>query len=419
MALALCRLANLPHNPTGENIKRTEFSQWGLQRAGGSCDSRRRPAGCATDHHGDLELRSVELFTGCGGLALGLAKAGFRHELMVEWNDCAVATVEHNKSRGVKHVASWPIRREDVRLVDWHAFAGADLVAGGPPCQPFSIGGKHGGNDDARDMWPQAVRAVKEIRPASFLFENVRGLLRPKFSGYLGSIVDRLACAAIDLGYHVNVQQVNAADFGAPQKRHRVIISGIRADLAEGLPNLVPTHSRDRLLWDQWVDFSYWTEHGFAAPPKDCPATDLRAVTRLKSGGRRPDTKRWVTVRDALAGLGDPNGVNNHVFQPGARTYKGHTGSPIDEPAKALKAGDHGVPGGENMMVGDDGAVRYFTVREAARLQGLPDDYVFPRSWTESMRQLGNAVPSQLAQAAGQRLAMILSPQPRKLRIAA
>jgi DNA (cytosine-5)-methyltransferase 1 len=73
----------------------------------------------------------------------------------------------------------------------------------------------------------------------------------------------------------------------------------------------------------------------------------------------------------------------------------------LDQPAKALKAGDHGVPGGENMMVRDDGTVRYFTTREAARLQGLPDSYQFPRSWTESMRQLGNAVPAQLAEAMG------------------
>jgi DNA (cytosine-5)-methyltransferase 1 len=108
-----------------------------------------------------------------------------------------------------------------------------------------------------------------------------------------------------------------------------------------------------------------------------------------------------VTVRDALVGLGEPNGQANHVFQPGARVYPGHTGSPLDQPAKALKAGDHGVPGGENMMVLDDGSVRYFTTREAARLQGLPDTYLFPRSWSESMRQIGNAVPAPLAEALG------------------
>jgi DNA (cytosine-5)-methyltransferase 1 len=113
--------------------------------------------------------------------------------------------------------------------------------------------------------------------------------------------------------------------------------------------------------------------------------------------------KPWLTVRDALQGLTDPqrkNNVtlhNNHIFQPGARVYAGHTGSPLDLPAKTLKAGDHGVPGGENMLVMPHGEVRYFTVRESARLQTFPDTYVFHGSWTETMRQLGNAVPVALA----------------------
>ena len=88
---------------------------------------------------------------------------------------------------------------------------------------------------------------------------------------------------------------------------------------------------------------------------------------------------------------------SNHIFQPGARVYAGHTGSPLDLPAKTLKAGDHGVPGGENMLVMPTGEVRYFTVRESARLQTFPDTYVFHGSWTETMRQLGNAVPVALA----------------------
>ena len=347
-------------------------------------------------------MRSVELFTGCGGLGLGLARAGFKHDLMVEWNGDAVETVLHNRAKKVEHIKHWPIVREDVRAIDWTPYYGVALVAGGPPCQPFSIGGKHKGNDDGRDMWPQAIRAVRDIQPRGFIFENVRGLARPKFEPYLGAIVDGLRRAdPTGLGYHVAVQQVNAADYGAAQKRHRVIIAGVRRDHAEGINPMVLTHSRERLLWEQWVTGTYWAEHGIKRPKDGPERIDEATVRRLIAIGAEPAEKRWVTVRDALRGLGEPDGAGNHVSQPGARIYVGHTGSPLDQPAKALKAGDHGVPGGENMMVLDRGGVRYFSTREAARLQGLPDDYEFPRSWTESMRQLGNAVPTQLAQAVG------------------
>jgi DNA (cytosine-5)-methyltransferase 1 len=113
-------------------------------------------------------------------------------------------------------------------------------------------------------------------------------------------------------------------------------------------------------------------------------------------------------VRDALRDLPDPEcqkidgrRLNDHYLQPGAKAYPGHTGSLLDLPAKTLKAGDHGVPGGENMMVRLDGSVRYFTIRESARLQTFPDGYRFHGSWTETMRQLGNAVPVALARAVG------------------
>lgn len=375
-------------------------------------------------------MRSIELFSGCGGLALGLARAGFEHEMMIEWNEDAVATVMHNRKRGIQHVRHWPIERMDVREIDWRRFAGRlDLVAGGPPCQPFSIGGKHRGNDDARDMWPEAIRAVRETGPRAFLFENVRGLTRAAFAYYLRWIVAhlrhpemvrrdgesheehtaRLEAAPTAPLYDVLVVQVNAADFGAAQKRHRVIIAGVRRDLGATLTPPAPTHSRERLLWDQWVTGDYWARHNVAAPGDEAIASsEMPMVRRLRALETAPAGRPWMTVRDAVADLGEPTGIKNHVLQAGARTYPGHTGSPLDQPAKALKAGDHGVPGGENMMVCDDASVRYFTTREAARLQGLPDTYHFPRSWTESMRQLGNAVPSQLSEAMGRWMAAIL-----------
>lgn len=364
-------------------------------------------------------MRSVELFTGCGGLALGLARAGFRHDLMVEWNRDAVETVLHNRAKGVEYVEHWPIVQSDVRAISWKDYAPADLVAGGPPCQPFSIGGKHKGDDDHRDMWPQAIRAVREIRPRGFLFENVRGLTRPKFAPYLQSIVHGLERPAADLRYNVCVLQLNAADYGAAQKRHRVVLAGVRSDIRDWLLPLLPTHSRERLLWDQFVTGEYWDQHDLPQALDTFDKIDASAVARLRKSQKAPSEARWVTVRDKLRGLGEPNGKNNHVFQPGARIYKGHTGSPLDQPAKALKAGDHGVPGGENMAVLAPGIVRYFSIREAARLQGLPDDFEFPRSWSESMRQLGNAVPSELAEAVGGWMARNLATPKSEILIAA
>ncbi len=375
-------------------------------------------------------MRSVELFSGCGGLALGMARAGFEHAKMVEWDPDACATLAHNKEKGVEHAKDWPFVQGDVRAIDWSEVDGETwLTAGGPPCQPFSIGGKHKGNDDVRDMWPEAIRAVRELRPRGFLFENVRGLARPAFADYLAWIKAHLAVPGVRrwededhashlarmkdymarAEYDVLVLKVNAADFGAAQKRHRVVVAGVRRDLGLRLESLAPTHSRERLLWDQWTSGEYWRRHGLRMPAGGPDAdADRATVARMRAGGKRPAEAPWRTVRDALRGLGEPNGRNNHVFQDGAKVYTGHTGSPLDEPAKALKAGDHGVPGGENMMVRDDGSVRYFTIREAARLQGLPDEWAFTSSWTESMRQLGNAVPVELAQSLGEWMARTL-----------
>ncbi|WP_295844713.1 DNA (cytosine-5-)-methyltransferase [Tardiphaga sp.] len=386
-------------------------------------------------------MESVELFTGCGGLALGLSKAGFRSLRMSEWDKHSVANIQHNRDLGLSLVKNWPIHREDVRLVDWSAYGGVDLVSGGPPCQPFSIGGRHRGNEDRRDMWPEAVRSVREIKPRAFLFENVRGLLRPGFADYLRWVLQSLAKPSLkqedgesreshlrrldsaehEATYCIRLVPVNAADFGAPQKRHRVIIMGLHEDLGEWPTPPRVTHTRDRLLWDQWVTGDYWRMHGIHPPRSGPKKLDSVLVENLRSAMIEPKSKAWVTVRDAISGLGEPGSRHdtpNHIMQHGARAYPGHTGSLLDEPAKALKAGVHGVPGGENMMLLDSGEVRYFTVREAARLQGLPDDYEFIGSWSENMRQLGNAVPRQLSEAFARQMAKYLRRSPLKSKAA-
>ena len=272
-------------------------------------------------------------------------------------------------------------------------------------------------------MWPEAVRAVREVRPKAFVFENVKGLTRQSFATYVGYIELQLRYPSLqkklneswnehlarlqkhELGrsrdseeYRVIFFQLNAADYGVPQKRERVMFVGFRADLGVQWSPPKPTHSFESLLWSQCVDDYYWDRNKVKISERISSARNMALAGRIL---QRPKELPWQTTRDAISDLPDPELRNtrfpNHKFQSGARSYTGHTGSPLDEPAKTLKAGVHGVPGGENMLVRLDGAVRYFTVRESARLQTFPDTYIFDGSWSESMRQLGNAVPVALS----------------------
>lgn len=365
------------------------------------------------------KLESIELFSGAGGLALGLHAAGFRHRALYEWNASAVETLQYNQLMGHPSLNGCSITQADVREIDFKRYLGVDLVAGGPPCQPFSMGGKAEGMNDKRDMFPQAIRAVAEAKPRAFIFENVRGLLRPAFSNYVEFIrlqmefpefpisenvswdqnltrlqrhKEHLGKMVSGLRYRVHVHQVNAADYGIPQQRHRVFFIGFRADLITEWSFPKPTHSNKFSLPK--------------SPPRSCdPFGD-------SNEGFLP----WVTLEEAIHDLPCPTSRaakkwNNHLFQPGAKTYPGHTGSALNRPAKALKAGAHGVPGGENMILYPDGSVRYLSVRESARVQSFPDDYVFLGSWTETMRQLGNAVPVALAEIVGRSVAKALAGQ--------
>ena len=165
-----------------------------------------------------------------------------------------------------------------------------------------------------------------------------------------------------------------------------------------------PTHSFDSLLFEQYGTGEYWDRHEIAKRARPKPDSVIAEKCEKLRDLLLPTTKAWQTVRDVICDLPAPmarrseQGLGlSHFIVPGARAYVGHTGSSLDEPAKTLKAGDHGVPGGENMLAHYDGTVRYFTIRESARLQTFPDEYIFSGSWTESMRQLGNAVPVKLA----------------------
>ncbi|MBE9556382.1 MAG: DNA cytosine methyltransferase [Proteobacteria bacterium] len=388
-------------------------------------------------------MNVVELFAGAGGLGMGVSLAGFSPKAVIEWNRWACDTVRENARRGYPLVGDWPLTEGDVREFDFTDLGDEiDLVVGGPPCQPFPLGGKHRADEDARDMFPATVRAIRQTRPRAFIVENVRGLTRPAFANYFQYVVLQLTFPELvrrageevldhlarleqaktsgqrrGLTYKVVHRVLNAANYGVPQKRERVFIVGFRADLGVEWNFPDETHSLDALLEDQWVTGDYWDRHEIATG--DQPAAPSRLagkIDALRQSNLRPSAqhKPWKTVRDGLVGLPDPRdtalsgAIHNHRFQQGARAYPGHTGSPLDLPSKALKAGVHGVPGGENMMVMDDGNVRYFTAREAARMQTFPDGYVFHGAWSEIMRQLGNAVPVKLAHVVASSVAVRL-----------
>ena len=330
-------------------------------------------------------MQTLELFAGCGGLAKGLELAGFNHAGLLEINHQACESLRANFTRSLVH-------ETDVKIVDFREFEGVDVVSGGPPCQPFSLGGLARAYNDKRDMFPQAIRAISEIRPKAFLFENVKGLLREKFRPYFNYIIWRLTypdCKQqkgegwrdhaarlkkivdggryLGLRYRVTYKLLNAADFGVPQVRERVFIVGLRDDV--------------KAVWT-------W-------PQKICA-----------------QAKQRVTIQEALTGVPDPrsrkNHFSDHVYIDGARTYPGHTGSDVNKPSKTIKAGAHGVPGGENMLRFPDGTVRYMTVHEAKRIQSFPSDFNVTGSWGEALRQIGNAVPVKLAETVGGHLYRLL-----------
>lgn len=382
-----------------------------------------------SDSHalGSVSLRSIELFTGAGGLALGSHISGFEHQALIEWNGPACETLSANADKdAIAGIDHWHVLRSDIREIRFSDFGRIDLVAGGPPCQPFSIGGKARGMDDSRDMIPQFVRAVRELHPSAFVLENVKGLLRPLFRPSFSYVLLQLTHPTVvrrqgeswedhlrrledvqtsgrddGLKYNVVFRLLNAADYGVPQTRERVFIVGFRHDTGIEWHFPAATHSKAALAHEQASSGAYWERHGILPDPPSLLDRWKQTcnVMNDESGGIP-----WRTVRDAISDLPEPfldvddrDGVANHLYRPGAKSYPGHTGSLLDWPSKTLKAGDHGVPGGENMIAFADGAVRYFTVREAARIQTFPDTWHFEGPWSEVMRQLGNAVPVELA----------------------
>lgn len=375
-------------------------------------------------------MRAVELFAGAGGLALGVSEAGFEHLALVELERHACETIRANQKLGHAHASAWPLHEKDVREFDYRTIRGdVDLLCAGVPCQPFSVAGKGRGHDDHRDLFSEVARAARSLRPKAILIENVKGLLRPGFRDYFDYLRMALASPGFARGeheswrehfeclrkhgqegdqalkYQVYVHTVNAADYGVPQWRDRVLIVAFRSDVGVQWALPPATHSLDALLWAQYKTREYWRRHGLKR--KRPGLMTKRCHSRLKalSDMEKLDDRGlpWRTVRDAIADLPalrqgqEAADIDSHYLNRGARAYARHSGSLMDEPAKTLKAGSHGVPGGENTLALGAGRVRYFSVRECARFQTFQDDYVFTGPWSRAMRQVGNAVPVLLA----------------------
>ena len=391
---------------------------------------------------GGGSLRAVEAFVGAGGLGLGLARAGFRHDLVVDEDSDACATIEENQRLGHPLVAGWRVVRSDARMLDLSGVeAEPDLLSGGVPCQPWSVGGKHGGEEDERDMWPTAVRLVRELRPRAFCFENVPAvatthadyfayvvamLSNPEVTRREGeTAADHARRLAVESGpghrsglrYRASHAVLEASDHGTAQSRKRLVLVGLRSDVTRAWTPPASTHSAASLFAGQWLTGRYWDERGLQRPAPD--ARTLARVAAMRSNskprdlfGDGPALEAHRTVRDAIGDMPHPTaaappGLPGHVRATReARAYgTRHAGAGMDEPAKTLRAGVHGVSGGSNMVRLDDGTYRHYTVRESARLQDFPDDYVFVRdNWSVGQRLLGNAVPCRLAEAVGRSL---------------
>jgi len=302
-------------------------------------------------------LTCVEICAGAGGQALGLARAGFTHVALVEYEPDYCQVLKQNRPE-------WNVLCADVRDFDGTLYQGVDLLAGGVPCPPFSIAGKQLGKKDERDLFPEAIRLIKEIKPRAVMLENVRGFLDAGFDEYRKDILRAIE----KLGYDTQIELLNASDFGVPQLRPRVVIVGIQKDengffsYPVGKPGCAPTVGEtlyDLMAENRWEGAKLWARNANRIAPTLVGGSK-------KHGG--PDLGP-VRAKKAWAELGvDGRGVANTAPEPDFE----------------------GMP--------------RLTSRMMARIQGFPDTWMFGKKKTAACRMIGNAFPPPVAQAVGEKI---------------
>lgn len=307
-------------------------------------------------------LTCVEICAGAGGQALGLAMAGFVHVALVEYEKDYCEVLKRNRPE-------WNVICGDVHDFDGRPYRGVDLLAGGVPCPPFSVAGKQLGENDERDLFPEALRLIKEIRPRAVMLENVRGFLDAGFEEYRNKILESIR----NMGYIADIRLLNASDFGVSQLRPRVVIVGIRND--------------------QLGHFSYPDGQPGCAPTVGSVLYDLMAQNGWK------EARSWAKTANKIA----PTLVG------GSKKH----GGPDLGPTRARKAwAELGVDGrgiANEPPTEDFEGMPRLTSRMMARIQGFPDTWTFGKKKTIACRMIGNAFPPPVAKAVGEKIKECLS----------
>jgi DNA (cytosine-5)-methyltransferase 1 len=298
----------------------------------------------------ETRLTSLEICAGGGGQALGLEMAGFQHQGLVEIDRHCCNTLRFNRPH-------WQVFEQDLESFDGSDFKGIDLLAGGLPCPPFSKAGKQLGKADERNLFPEAIRLIHQIRPRAVMIENVRGILDAIFEDYRKYVAGRIA----KLGYITDWRLLNASDYGVPQLRPRVVFVAIRKEYA--------------------ADFKWPTPH------KQRPLTVGRTLFDLMSSRDWRRASAWSDRANEIA----PTIVG------GSKKH----GGPDLGPTRARKA--WAALGVDGLGIVDEPPERNFmgmprlTIPMVARLQGFPDTWIFTGKKTPAYRQVGNAFPPPVA----------------------
>lgn len=330
---------------------------------------------------------SVELFAGAGGLALGMEMAGFQHVLLNEFDHEACETLRVNRP-------GWNVVEEDIHTVDFTGLKGkVDFLSGGFPCQAFSFAGKRRGFEETRGtLFFELARAVKEIQPKVFLCENVKGLREHDNGRTLETITNVIE----ELGYSLIPPRVlKAVMFKVPQKRERLFLVAVRKDLAGKVSFDWPApYRRVMTLRDAFF------------------AGDLYPVDVPESEGQQyPEKKK--NVMDLVPMGGDwrdlPEEVAKEYMKGSYNLGGGKTGMArrlsLDEPSLTLTC----APAQKQTERCHPTQTRPLTVREYARIQTFPDDWNFSGNMSSKYKQIGNAVPVNLAYAMGRAVIRLMN----------